>query len=1550
MFFIRGLMLFLYVLIPTISTTMEKCENINCECFQDEGGLEYHCPSSDWHRKLVVQKQTNQKIRWSCLNVDDMDKYLPNLKLYAEEIRIYDCPLTFEAALNIDFENIENLKLQNCNITAGFVEVVSNFTTHHIEKLILSSVNFEEDLDLGNFSGTNLHTLELTEVDINYGIRLFQDQSNLNILNLRSNHIKLLKENTFENLVKLVSLDLSDNDLVYLHSDTFKGLSDLTHLFLMQNHIEFLEKPIFRDLIKLSTLDLSHNNICLLHRDILKPLKSLREINLDNNEGLELDDYLFSNFPELRKVTMRSCNLKKLPGNIFSGSPKISRIDLQKNSISSLPNYLFDGLTNLETLILTDNELLSIHSSAFNSLSGLKKLDLSNNKLQRLEAGLFEPLVKLEYLDARFNKINYIGNRCFYRKEYLREIYLSYNEYKYDGKSGSKDSFADCPQLEILDLSSNRIETIPQELLDTPNSLKSLDLQGNKMKTLNLTSVWKTAYKGIMINLEDNKITRFIFDMSFLPEEPEDPDKNEHASYIFLAKNPLNCDCSAKKFLDFVNNVMERSPDWGILFVFKDLTCASPKNLKGIEFMQISRHISGCKYKWNMNQMASCYTIVLLTYIICAMVCESALRCMDTDCFCEDYGPILYQCPKGKKTEIEIRVEKNRDTIMSCRDKQRPENFLPKNFNSTERLTIENCIVSSVTANTLKITNTEILNFHDSIFSKDFVGFLFEALFPRLQSSTLDAVDLQIESSGSINAPKLTYLELRNLGYNSVLKLVNNQNKLEVLNLKKIDIISLDGEIFKKLPNLLELQIDLNSIEKIDDQAFRSLESLRVLNLGNNNIKFIRSQVLRPLQFVRQIILDNNDGLSLDNYLFANFSHLSIIHIRNSGLISIPENIFSGSSNISEISLQSNYITNIPEKLLDGLKNLMYVDLNDNKLKTLEGVFRNLPNLQKLELNYNEIPSIGSKDFWGLGKLRELGLSHNEIGVIEEAAFETNEFLEEIRLSHNRYKYEAVPGMLYTDSPFSKCKNLKVLDLSYNLMKDIPDDLPVLLSFLEYLNLEGNNIEILDLEHIHTWNDAFKYIKINLQNNNISHFPKNEMIDPDYEIEETPTELEHIHLLISGNPLNCDCHAEHLADLIKTESRIFQDIEQLKCFDPPNMKTRRFIEVSPKDLTCELLLENEDFPCTDSPNCTCHWRPFDKTLIVNCSSSKMTMAPVLNVTDDMMYQKLEVHLEDNLLTEFSELEGYENVTSLFLSKNHMRNVSWIPSKIEVIDISHNNLTVLTKSILNALSSDDVKNVTMGNNSWLCDCDNYHMNNFVVGNIKKIDAENIRCASSQTTIYSVAKKDICTDTNLFLIAKIAIFILPLIAFLTSAVFYYKYQQEIKVWLYAKNLCVGFLEEEDLDKHKKFDVFLSFSHKDADFVENHLVPLMEDNPFNYKLCLHYRDWTPGSFITENIANSVASSKRTLIVLSPNFVESIWGKMEFRMAHLEAMKEKRNRVILLMKGDVNTDELDEELKLYVSTNTYIKWGDPWFWKKLRYALPRVKERECESIQIAA
>ena len=54
------------------------------------------------------------------------------------------------------------------------------------------------------------------------------------------------------------------------------------------------------------------------------------------------------------------------------------------------------------------------------------------------------------------------------------------------------------------------------------------------------------------------------------------------------------------------------------------------------------------------------------------------------------------------------------------------------------------------------------------------------------------------------------------------------------------------------------------------------------------------------------------------------------------------------------------------------------------------------------------------------------------------------------------------------------------------------------------------------------------------------------------------------------------------------------------------------------------------------------------------------------------------------------------------------------------------------------------------------------------------------------------------------------------------------------------------------------------------------------YQTRCCIHERDWAVGEFIPFQIVDSVNQSRRTLIIISPEYSASKWTMMEFKCAH--------------------------------------------------------------------
>lgn len=119
----------------------------------------------------------------------------------------------------------------------------------------------------------------------------------------------------------------------------------------------------------------------------------------------------------------------------------------------------------------------------------------------------------------------------------------------------------------------------------------------------------------------------------------------------------------------------------------------------------------------------------------------------------------------------------------------------------------------------------------------------------------------------------------------------------------------------------------------------------------------------------------------------------------------------------------------------------------------------------------------------------------------------------------------------------------------------------------------------------------------------------------------------------------------------------------------------------------------------------------------------------------------------------------------------------------------------------------------------------------------------------------------------------------------------------------------------------------------------------------LCLHKRDFLPGHWILDNIMHAMERSRRTIFVLSENFVQSDWCRYELDFSHLRLFEGATGEpAILILLEPLNKDHIPRRfctLHKLLSSTTYLEWPQgeekvSEFWEALRSAVRGEEESE--------
>ncbi|KAI8482932.1 hypothetical protein Bbelb_393500 [Branchiostoma belcheri] len=435
-----------------------------------------------------------------------------------------------------------------------------------------------------------------------------------------------------------------------------------------------------------------------------------------------------------------------------------------------------------------------------------------------------------------------------------------------------------------------------------------------------------------------------------------------------------------------------------------------------------------------------------------------------------------------------------------------------------------------------------------------------------------------------------------------------------------------------RLPNLLKLSLEDNSITTLERSPFRLRPNLQILRLGGNKISQVVRDAFRGLSQLLKLFLDRNNIETVEAFAGIDSpSSLEILDLQRNKLTSIATSTFTGVPLLTELNLSSNNISTIEDGSFSGLKKLRVLYLHSNQIlrltnETFMGLsslkrlvlannkIQNLPDmvfngaiaLEFLDLVSNGISKITRKTFSGLFNLTALYLDSNNISTVEDGAFRDLVKLHTLSLFTNSLQDISASTFIGL-APDDRTDNTGLEESSHDCEEggfrkahktDFFD--AIRLTALQTLLLGGNQFQSFN---------AFAFA--NLPTLKTLLIPRNpfdsaalhpdafgnltavQYLDIAGVTSLSPRVFRHLPCLQTvtfGNSLTCDCEILDLAKWLNTTDvkaeRYVTSSQPVACYNPERLKGRPLSNLREEDLQMSCPTTT-DPPPTESTVQTC---------------------------------------------------------------------------------------------------------------------------------------------------------------------------------------------------------------------------------------------------------------------------------------------------------------------------------------------------------------------------
>ncbi|XP_043962743.1 toll-like receptor 5 [Gambusia affinis] len=798
-------------------------------------------------------------------------------------------------------------------------------------------------------------------------------------------------------------------------------------------------------------------------------------------------------------------------------------------------------------------------------------------------------------------------------------------------------------------------------------------------------------------------------------------------------------------------------------------------------------------------------------------------------------------------------------------------------------------------------------------------------------------------------------------------------------------------------PNITHLYLDVNFIHEIDKTSLRDFEELQELDLGSQKV----SLTIRNDSFLRQrkltrLVLGDNVGLKLEPRAFAGLvrlrdlwldycsltdsilaenyleSLLSLEKLNLSGnkIVRLnPGQFFWNLTKFSQLILELNPLEKICEKDLVGFQGKSFYLLNlrsnsffrsDVDWKDCGNPFKGMAfnildisgsgmNLETLKLffrairgtpiahlkcsgshgkdfSYNNLPDPDKDTFQGLeeSSVVHLDLSGSKIFALKTGVFRALKDVQMIDISQNKINF------IETNAFIGLQRNLLHLNLSSNLLGEIRSDTFRTLTNLLILDLSNNHIGVLgdkafsglpELQHLHLKGNSLRQLA-------------------------SPAPLPNLQfLLLQDNKLTS------ISSIVSLwNSSVYLDISENRF---TNLEDIYVILTHFKHLLYFLYGGNTILWCTINTGVS--MPPGNSLALLDLHGSSLQISwakgQCLDIFDNFQNLiGLNISLNSLMTLPHGIFRGLTSIRNIDLSSNALTylEANVFPASVKSLYLSNNFLASPDPMTFHSLSTLD-----LSGNRFHCDC-------ALEGFLKWLNTTNVTFLSPAqeyrcefpASVHNLpllefsTKMESCEDEEkdvqafqlaLFICSAILVFSLVL-----SGIVYARLRGQIFI-IYKKiiNRVLEGPKPPAQENNWQYDAFLCFSNSDYRWVEAALLKKL-DNQFAeenlFHCCFEARDFLPGEDHLSNIRDAIWGSRKTLCIVSKEFLKDGWCLEAFTLAQGRMLEELTNVLVMMVVGKVAHYQLMKcnAVRAFVQRREYLTWPeDPqdleWFYERL-------------------